>query len=75
MPEALKKRNKSCFPTNFAKFLKTPFFHRTPLVAASDTRRLWKVVYNDVAQCYSEFFYFTKNEGSLILLLKLVSDY
>ena len=27
----------SCFPVNFAKFLRTPFFffHRTPLVAAS----------------------------------------
>ena len=24
-----------CFPVNFAKFLRTPFFHRTPLVAAS----------------------------------------
>ena len=26
------------FPMNFAKFLRTPFFHRTPLMAASDTR-------------------------------------
>ena len=24
-----------CFPMNFVKFLRTPFFHRTPLVAAS----------------------------------------
>ena len=24
-----------CFPVNFAKFLRTPFFHRAPLVAAS----------------------------------------
>ena len=23
-----------CFPVNFAKFLRTPFFYRTPLVAA-----------------------------------------
>ena len=25
-----------CFPVNFAKFLRTPFFYRTPLVAAFD---------------------------------------
>ena len=24
-----------CFPVNFVKFLRTPFLHRTPLVAAS----------------------------------------
>ena len=26
-----------CFPVNFAKFLGTPFFNRTPVVAASDS--------------------------------------
>ena len=32
----LKKRLRHrCFPTNFADFLRAPFFHRTPLVAAS----------------------------------------
>ena len=32
----LKKRLwHSCFPVNSAKFLRTPFFYRTPLVAAS----------------------------------------
>ena len=32
----LKKRLwHGCFPVNFVKFLRTPFFHRTPLVAAS----------------------------------------
>ena len=31
----LKKRLwHKCFPVNFVKFLRTPFFHRTPLVAA-----------------------------------------
>ena len=25
-----------CFPVNFAKFLRTPFFYRTPLVAVSE---------------------------------------
>ena len=25
-----------CFPVNFVKFLRTPFLHRTPLVAASE---------------------------------------
>ena len=25
-----------CFPVNYAKFLRTPFIHKTPLVAASD---------------------------------------
>ena len=25
-----------CFPMNFAKFLRTPFFYRTPPVAASE---------------------------------------
>ena len=25
-----------CFPVNFVKFLRTPFFYRTPPVAASD---------------------------------------
>ena len=28
-----------CFPVNFAKFLRTSFFDRTPPVAASDCRR------------------------------------
>ena len=28
-----------CFPVNFAKFLRTPFFNRTPPVAASECRR------------------------------------
>ena len=33
----LKKRiSHSCFPVNFAKFLRTPFFQRTPPVAASE---------------------------------------
>ena len=32
----LKKRLwHKCFPVNFVKFLTTPFFYRTPLVAAS----------------------------------------
>ena len=32
----LKKRPwHSCFTVNFAKFVRTPFFYRTPLVAAS----------------------------------------
>ena len=35
-----------------------------------NTRRLWKVLYNDVTQCYSEFFYFTENERSLILVVE-----
>ena len=26
-----------CFPVNFANILRTPFFHRTPLEAASET--------------------------------------
>ena len=25
-----------CFPVNFVKFLRTPFFYRTPLVVASE---------------------------------------
>ena len=29
-----------CFPVNFAKFLKTAFFYRPPLVAASDNSGL-----------------------------------
>ena len=28
-----------CFPVNFAKFLRTPFFYRTPPVIASDMTR------------------------------------
>ena len=33
----LKKRLwHSCFPTDFAKFLRSPFFYRTPTVAASE---------------------------------------
>ena len=32
----LKKRlRRRCFPVNFAKFIRTPFLKRTPLVAAS----------------------------------------
>ena len=38
---SLKKRLwRRCFPVNFVKFLRTPFFHRTPLVAASVYREL-----------------------------------
>ena len=33
-----------CFPVNFVKFLRTPFFYRTPLVAASESSNTaWKV--------------------------------
>ena len=38
LPEACKLKKRLChwcFPVNFAKFLRTPFFHRTPLMAAS----------------------------------------
>ena len=31
-----RKHLRQCFPVNFAKFLRTPFFNRTPLVAASE---------------------------------------
>ena len=38
-----------CFPVIFAKFLRTPFFYRTPLVAAFlvkiDLRRFTEVIY------------------------------
>ena len=27
-----------CFPVNFAKFLRTPFFYKTPLAAASEVK-------------------------------------
>ena len=30
-----------CFPVNFVKFLRTPFFHRTPLVTASVISSKW----------------------------------
>ena len=33
-----------CFPMNFAKFLRTPFFYRTPPVAASATGIFHKLV-------------------------------
>ena len=39
-----------CFPVNFAKFLRTLFFHRTPLVAASEV--------NLFVREFSEVFYF-----------------
>ena len=40
-----------CFPVNFVKFLRKPFFNRTPLVAASETTTtcnvtLWKPYFN-----------------------------
>ena len=36
-PATLLKRDwHMCFPVNFVKFLRTPFLHRTPLVAASE---------------------------------------
>ena len=37
-PATLSKKRpwRRCFPVNFVKFLRTPFFHRTPMVAASE---------------------------------------
>ena len=35
-PKACNVIRHRCFPENFAKFLRTPFFYRTPLVAASE---------------------------------------
>ena len=29
-----------CFPVNFVKFLRTPFFYRTPPVAASEAKQI-----------------------------------
>ena len=34
----LQNSQERCFPVNFAKFLRTPFFYRTPLMAASVER-------------------------------------
>ena len=34
-----------CFPENFSKFLRTPFFYRTPLVAASEHVKPFSHVY------------------------------
>ena len=40
----LKKRLwRRCFPVNFTKFLRIPFFYRTPLVAASEITRIKSV--------------------------------
>ena len=33
-----------CFPVNFAKSLRTPFFHRIPLVAASSVVSITNVI-------------------------------
>ena len=30
------------FPVNFVKFVRTPFFYRTPLVAASECMQKWQ---------------------------------
>ena len=60
MPESLfiitllKKRLwHMCFPVSFAKFLRTPFFCRTPLVAAS---RYWLVFKKGRASPYLKYF-------------------
>ena len=42
-----------CFPVSFAKFLRTPFFCRTPLVAAS---RYWLVFKKGRASPYLKYF-------------------
>ena len=42
-----------CFPVSFGKFLRTPFFCRTPLVAAS---RYWLVFKKGRASPYLKYF-------------------
>ena len=42
-----------CFPVSFTKFLRTPFFCRTPLVAAS---RYWLVFKKGRASPYLKYF-------------------
>ena len=48
------------FPVNFVKFLRTPFFYRTPLVAAFDNSVLWLSTVNYFCKalylrCLAEF--------------------
>ena len=65
-----------CFPVNITKLLRTPILKNICERLLSIQGDCGKVcTYNDVIKCDGDFFYFTENEGSLILSLNLLSDY